>query len=177
MKKIVFSVLSIVVLTITVLLLANYTCFPYRELPENAVIDKIIVEKSKKTMKVYQDGTLLKTYRCALGKRSKYGKKEVKGDYKTPEGIYTIDAKNPNSVAYKNLGISYPNAEDSARAKELGKPPGGDIKIHGFMNDRKWEGRFHYFRNWTAGCIAVTNREMDELYRSVIIDAVIEIRK
>jgi murein L,D-transpeptidase YafK len=174
-KRTITVLLSIAVLTAAFPAI-NYLGFPYHRLPDDSVIDSIVVRKSKKTMQVYQDGKLLKTYRCALGTKSKEGPKTVKGDGRTPEGVYTIFQKNPNSIAYKNLGISYPNAEDRARAKKLGKPAGGDIKIHGFMNGQNF-GRFHWWRNWTAGCIAVTNREMDELYGHTKIGATILIKR
>ena len=94
-------------------------------------------------------------------------KREFQGDGKTPEGTYYINDKNPNSIAYKNLGISYPNSADIQNSKLLGKPAGGDIKIHGLM--KKWNmfGSLHRFIDWTGGCIAVSNSEIDELYKNV----------
>jgi murein L,D-transpeptidase YafK len=170
-KRIIIALLSITVLT-AIYPVINYLDFPHDRLPGNPVIDSIVVRKSKKTMLVYQDGKLLKTYRCALGMKSKEGPKRFKGDHRTPEGVYTIFNKNHRSVAYKNLGISYPNAVDRERAKKLGKPAGRDIKIHGFINGKNY-GKFHWWRNWTAGCIAVTNSEMDELYYHTKIGATI----
>jgi murein L,D-transpeptidase YafK len=122
----------------------------------------------------YSNGELLKTYKIALGKNPK-GAKHYQGDNKTPEGVYTINGKNANSIAYKNLGISYPNKEDVERAKKLGKPTGGDIKIHGMMNGLGFIGGFHTYSDWTNGCIAVTDREIDELFKYVKIGAKIEI--
>jgi murein L,D-transpeptidase YafK len=141
---------------------------------KNAVIDYIEVHKSERCMYVYQKGKLLKEYRIALGFTPE-GKKEFKGDGKTPEGTYYINGKNPHSVAYKNLGISYPNSEDLQNARAKKRSAGGDIKIHGLI--RKWRkfGTLHSYVDWTAGCIAVTNSEMEELYRHVKIGAKIKI--
>ena len=97
------------------------------------------------------------------------GAKKYEYDQKTPEGIYYINDKNPNSGWHKNLGISYPNQEDIKRARELGKTGGGNIKIHGLQNKRNYIGKFHRWNDWTLGCIAVTNQEMDEFYRFVKI--------
>jgi len=118
---------------------------------------------------------IVKTYKISLGKVPK-GAKEFEGDKKTPEGLYIINDKNPNSKCHKNLGISYPNEQDIEHAKKMGKSPGGLIKIHGMLNGYGWLGRFHLFRDWTAGCIAVTDKEMDELYENVKIGTPIEIK-
>lgn len=125
-------------------------------------------------MKVYSEGMLLKTYRISLGKNP-VGHKQFEGDCKTPEGIYSIDGRNPNSAFHKNLGISYPNENDLEKAKRLEKPAGGDIKIHGLRNGRGYISKFHRWKDWTAGCIAVTDIEIDELYDAVKIGAEIQI--
>jgi len=117
----------------------------------------------------------VKTYKISLG-RSPKGAKEFEGDRKTPEGFYTINDKNPNSGWHKNLGISYPNQKDINHAKSLGKSPGGLIKIHGLPNDNNYIGRFHGLFDWTLGCIAMTDKEIDELYKHVEIGTTIEIR-
>ena len=152
-----------------------YYFYPNTKLPNNTKIDSIVVYKSKHQLLAYSGGKLLKTYKIALGRNPK-GAKQYKGDQKTPEGIYYINDKNPNSGWYKNLGISYPNQEDSKKAKRLGKPTGGDIKIHGLQNKRGYIGKFHRWNDWTLGCIAVTNQEMDELYNGVAIGTKIEIK-
>jgi murein L,D-transpeptidase YafK len=149
--------------------------YPMTALPQGTVIDKIVVLKSERKMMVYHGDELLKTYRISLG-GSPIGHKEYQGDMRTPEGIYTINDKNPNSNYYKNLGISYPNDADRAHARSLGLSPGGDIKIHGLPNGSVDFGKFHLVTDWTHGCIAVTNEEMEELYNAVIIGAVIDIR-
>lgn len=166
----------IYILLAILLAIAVYYFYPEKKLPKGKIIDKIEVFKSKRKMFVYSDGKLLKTYTISLG-RNPVGHKEVEGDFKTPEGIYEINAKNPNSGYHKNLGVSYPNEEDSAHAKSLGKSPGGDIKIHGIRNGSGFISKFQRWKDWTAGCIAVTNDEVDELYESVKIGAKIEIKQ
>ena len=143
-------------------------------LPENAVIDRLVVHKSKRTMSAYSQGRLLKTYPISLGKQP-VGHKQFEGDGKTPEGKYRINERNPNSGYHKNLGVSYPNEADKAYAAAQGKSPGGLIKIHGMKNGWGFIGKKHLQRDWTNGCIAVTDEEVDELYRSVKHNAEIEI--
>ena len=135
-------------------------------------IDKIVVYKSKRKMLVYSGDVLVKKYHISTGLRS--GKKTIVGDLKTPEGDYYINGRNPYSSCYKNLGISYPNKDDIAKAKRLGKNPGGQIKIHGTKNGRK-DGHKYMKRNWTAGCIAVSNKDMEELYNMIETGTVIKI--
>lgn len=144
--------------------------YPGKPLPKGVVIDKLVVYKKKRRMYAYSGDALIKTYTVALGKNP-VGHKEHEGDNRTPEGIYTINDRNPNSSFYKNLGISYPNENDKANAEKLGKSPGGQIKIHGLRNGKGYRGKFHILKDWTAGCIAVTNPEMDELYIAVKQDA------
>ncbi|MFL9844888.1 L,D-transpeptidase family protein [Flavobacterium rhizosphaerae] len=167
-KYIVYTLLVLVVV------LAVYYFYPSHKLAPGTVIDKLVVNKSKRVMQAYNGNTLVKTYKIALGKNP-VGHKQFEGDGKTPEGTYTINERNPNSGYHKNLGISYPNAEDIAYARRLGKLPGGLIKIHGLRNGRGYIGKFHRWKNWTAGCIAVTDEEIDELYKTVIPNAVIQI--
>jgi murein L,D-transpeptidase YafK len=164
---------------ILVILLAGVVVwyfYPGKKLPFDTVIDKLMVYKSKRIMEAYAHGVLVKSYTVALGKNP-LGHKEFEGDFRTPEGLYTINARNPNSSYHKNLGVSYPNSADVAHAKTLGKSAGGDIKIHGLRNGRGYIGKFHRFKDWTHGCIAVTNAEVDELYTAIKDGAVIEIRK
>ncbi len=125
-------------------------------------------------MYVYSKGKLLKAYIVSLGKVR--GKKRFEGDSKTPEGVYYIDSKNPRSHFYLNLGISYPNKEDIAYARKHGKSPGGSIKIHGLKNGLGFIGKFHRFLDWTKGCIALTNREIRELYNTTPVGTQIIIK-
>ena len=158
---------------ITFGLLYNY--YPEQKLPADIQVDLLVVEKSKHIMMAYSAGKLLKTYQISLGD-APVGHKEFEGDEKTPEGFYTINAKNDKSGYHKNLGVSYPNANDVAHAKALGLSPGGDIKIHGIRNGLGIINKFQRLFNWTNGCIAVTNSEVDELYESVKIGSSIEIQ-
>lgn len=155
--------------------LAVYYFYRAAPSPLGSTVDRLVVYKHKRKMEAYAGNRLLKTYTIALGKNP-IGHKQHEGDNRSPEGTYTINARNPNSGYHKNLGISYPNATDVAHAKKLGRPPGGDIKIHGLPNGKAgFLNTVHHFKDWTAGCIAVTNAEIDELYAAVKQDAVIEI--
>ena len=155
--------------------LTAYYFYPEDKLPRDIQIDNIVVYKSKRELLAYSNGQLHKTYKISLG-RQPIGSKEFEGDKKTPEGIYFINDKNPNSGYYKNLGISYPDKDDIENAKHLGKSAGGDIKIHGIRNKIGFIGKFHRWFDWTLGCIAVTNGEIDELYKAVKIGTRIEIQ-
>ena len=166
--------IAVIFLLIVLVGASGYYFYPEPKLPPNSKIDRLVVIKSKRVMHVYSGNRLIKTYHVALG-GNPVGDKEVQGDKRTPEGKYSINAKNPNSGYYKNLGVSYPNASDRKEASMKGIDPGGDIKIHGLLNGIGFIGKFHRLIDWTAGCIAVTNEEMDELYNSVKIGTRIEI--
>ena len=164
-------------LVIILLLCTNAAdCFTMQSRIKKLTFDKIVVEKSKRLMHVYNKSKLLKTYRISLG-RNPVGAKKMEGDKRTPEGLYFIDGKNPNSNYHKNLGISYPNANDIQQAKKAGVKPGGQIKIHGLSKRDSKLGKLHLLTDWTAGCIAVTNDEIDELYNALAVGTPIEIRK
>lgn len=126
-------------------------------------IDSIQVYKSKRKLLFFRNGDVSGEFRISLGFHPK-GKKRFEKDGKTPEGLYEIDGKNPNSVAHKNLGISYPNQTDRLFAWRAGKKTGGDIKIHGLLKKYRKLGKLHRFYDWTAGCIAITDEEVDYLY-------------
>ena len=160
------SMIIIICVCVIIAALAGYYLMPSPKLPSGTIVDNLVVYKSKRKMEVYSGDRLVKTYVIALG-RSPVGHKEYEGDCKTPEGVYKINDRNPNSAYHKNLGISYPNEQDVAHARTIGKDPGGHIKIHGLRNDRGYIGKFHRWKNWTAGCIAVTNEEVDELYEHI----------
>ena len=133
-------------------------------------VTRIIVEKGARRMHLMHHDTVLQTYRIGLG-FSPVGDKKVQGDGKTPEGDYYIDRRNPNSQFHLSLGISYPNAQDVAEAAALGKSPGGDIFIHGRPREYRDGGR-----DWTWGCIAVTDRQMEDIYAMVRTGTPITIR-
>jgi murein L,D-transpeptidase YafK len=157
-----------------ILLAIVYNLYPSEKLKPGEMIDKIVINKSKREMLIYSKGNLLKTYKIALGKNP-IGDKQFEGDDKTPEGLYSINDKNPNSSYHKNLGVSYPNGNDSAEAKSFNKPVGGNIKIHGIRNYMGIIGKFHALRDWTKGCIAVSDEEIDELFEHVPIGTPIQI--
>jgi murein L,D-transpeptidase YafK len=152
-----------------------YYFYPEQRLPPNTKIDELRVIKSERIMEAYSNGKLLKTYTVSIG-QNPVGDKESQGDKRTPEGNYRINDKNPNSGFHKNLGVSYPNADDRQEAAKKGVNPGGDIKIHGLKNGLGFIGKFHRWLNWTAGCIAVTDEEMDELYEAVNLKTSIVIK-
>jgi len=154
--------------------LAIYYFFPEPPLDARFKPTRIVVFKSARRMDLYGKTQLLKSYRVSLG-RTPVGDKHFEGDNKTPQGQYVIFDKNPHSVCYKNLGISYPNEADRQTAQALGRPVGGDIKIHGLPNGRGFFGKFHRLGDWTNGCIAVTDAEIDELYAAVAVGTPITI--
>jgi len=165
---------GITVLLLSILALTVYNLYPESRLSKNAVIDRLAVYKSKRTLLAYAQGKLLKSYQISLGGQP-VGAKEIEGDLKTPEGLYYINDKNQYSDYHKNLGVSYPNEKDVAHAKTLGKTAGGDIKIHGLRNGMGFIGKLQRCVDWTLGCMALTNTEIDELYRAVPIGTPIEI--
>ena len=136
--------------------------------------DHIIIVKSKHSMVLMANGKPLKSYRVALGKSS--GAKERQGDHKTPEGEYVIDQKNAQSRFHLALHVSYPNAADRKRAHDAGVDPGGAIMIHGVEPQFAWLGPLQHEVDWTDGCIAVTNREMDEVWQLVPVGTPVEIK-
>ena len=138
------------------------------------IADSIIVSKSAHTLSLMSGKTVLKTYRVAIG-RGSGGRKQFAGDNRTPEGKYIIDEKNSASKFHKALHISYPNTEDKARASNLGRSPGGDIEIHGLPTAFAWVGPAQHALDWTAGCIALTNEEIDELWKMVAVGTPVEI--
>lgn len=142
--------------------------------PLKRPVDSIVVFKSKREMLVFSKGKKLKTYIISLGSKPE-GKKHCEGDRKTPEGRYRINDKNPNSIYHKNLSISYPNKEDLAYARDHKLPPGGEVKIHGLPNKLNYKPEAYLASDWTWGCIAVSNQEIDELYRYVASGSVIMI--
>lgn len=144
-------------------------------LPLGTVIDRIVVEKSARKLSVFRENRQLKTYMVALG-GDPIGPKEEEGDMKTPEGIYTIDYRNPKSDFHLALHISYPSPEDIARATLRSVSPGCDIMIHGLRNGQGWIGNLHREKDWTAGCIAVTDAEIEELWRITPDGTPVEIR-
>ncbi len=129
-------------------------------------VDKIIIVKSQRLMTLISKEQVVRQFEVSLGKNP-IGAKIQRGDEKTPEGRYKIDYKKPNSSFHRALRISYPNRADRARAKALGVDPGGDIMIHGLDPRYAGFGSLHLLVDWTNGCIAVTNPEIEEIYALV----------
>ena len=138
-------------------------------------VDRILIEKNARRLMLISQGEVLKSYNIALG-GNPIGPKERQGDNKTPEGTYVIDARNKDSRFHLSLHISYPNERDKNRAKEFGVSPGGDIMIHGIKNGFSWVGDAHTGVDWTKGCIAVTDQEIEEIDKLAPNGTIVEIR-
>lgn len=139
--------------------------------------DLVVVKKGARKMMLMKDGKVLRTYRIALGAKPS-GHKRQQGDERTPEGTYKLDYRNSGSKFYKSIHISYPNAKDVASAKARGVSPGGQIFLHGVPNgtpDNQIVQAALNRTNWTDGCIAVTNDEMDEIWKMVPVGTTIRI--
>jgi len=142
---------------------ACYYFYPYEPIPINTVVDKIEVYKSKHELLAFSNDKLVKSFVIALG-HTPVGPKEMEGDMKTPEGEYLISSKNANSNFYRSLLISYPNSKNKKLAAQMNVSAGGDVEIHGLRSDYAVIKRFHRWRDWTDGCIALTNEEVKDLY-------------
>jgi murein L,D-transpeptidase YafK len=151
------------------------TVCSFADKPSPVKADRVIVLKKERTLELMNHGKIFKTYKVALG-GNPIGSKEQQGDHRTPEGTYILDHRNPASQFYKSIHISYPSAEDRSRAAKLHVSPGGDVFVHGLPNGYGWVGREHRLKDWTDGCIAVTNDEMDEIWKLVPDSTPIEIK-
>lgn len=158
--------IRLILVTGLLLMLAACSKFKTYNGPE---VTHILVDKSERVMVLLHNDQVLERFNFRLGFTPE-GHKQVEGDGKTPEGTYFIDRKNPNSSFHLSLGISYPNAQDRATARAMGKSPGGDIFIHG--TPRKFR---RTAQDWTWGCIAVTNREAEKIYAMVNVGTPITI--
>lgn len=139
---------------------------PVSPLPPNTVADRILIRKSARELTLFAGANILRIYGVALGSTPD-GPKVIEGDGRTPEGRYVIAGRNPQSKYHLALRVSYPNDADRARAAKLGKSPGGDIMIHGLPNGFGFIGAAHRLRDWTIGCVAVTDQEIEEIWRVV----------
>ena len=137
--------------------------------------DSILILKKDHVMELIAGGKVIRTYKVALGQGG-LAPKQREGDARTPEGHYTIDARVEHSAYHRALHVSYPSAGDRKRAARLHVPPGGAIMIHGLPNGKGWVGAGHRIYDWTLGCIAVTNEEIDEIWNLVPIGTPVEIR-
>ena len=138
-------------------------------------VDHVIVYKDERRLGLLSQGKELKSYRIALGGEPN-GPKTRQGDHRTPEGSYILDSRNANSHFYKAFHISYPNSKDIAAARKLGVSPGGDIMLHGLPKEYAFVGKAHTLHDWTDGCIAVSNEEIDEIWKLVCVGTPIEIK-
>ena len=143
--------------------------------PAPAKADSILILKKDHTMELLAGGKVIRTYKVALG-RGGLASKEREGDGRTPEGHYVIDEKNAASHYHKALHVSYPNPGDRKRAEKMGVSPGGAIMIHGLPNGMGWLGTSHRLYDWTLGCVAVTDDEIDEIWNMVPVGTPVEIR-
>ncbi len=128
--------------------------------------DQVVIRKAKRELLLLSKGKEIRRYKIALGANA-IGHKVKRGDGRTPEGSYTISGRNERSAFHRSLRISYPNDQDRALARKLGVDPGGDIMIHGLPNGQGWIGQAHRLQDWTQGCIAVTDEEIEEIWRLV----------
>lgn len=139
------------------------------------VADKVVVEKSSRKLHLLKGGVAFRTFKIALGIRP-VGDKEHEGDFKTPEGAYTLDARNPDSEYFLAIHVSYPNRRDRAEARKMGLDPGGAIMIHGQPNEPTRSEAYYRTQDWTNGCIAVSNSDMIDIWLMTSENTAIEIR-
>jgi len=158
--------IGLIALGVAVAGLAAWSRWPMPLLPPGAKADLVVVRKAAHRLDLYQGGALLKSYAVSLG-RHPIGPKQQQGDGKTPEGQYILDYRKPDSSFYRALHVSYPAAQDLTAARARGVDPGGLVMVHGMKNGLGWLGRLHLALDWTDGCVALTNREMDEVWRAV----------
>ncbi len=161
MKKV-----GLVVLMLIVTGLGAWRLWPRSALPQDAEADLVVVHKAAHRLELYRKGALLKSYAVSLG-RHPNGPKQRQGDGKTPEGEYRLDYRKANSSFHRAMHISYPAPTDIALARSHGIEPGGSVMIHGMKNGFGWLGPLHLVVDWTDGCVAVTDEEMDEIWRAV----------
>jgi murein L,D-transpeptidase YafK len=143
--------------------------------PANVRATTIVVEKEARRLTLLRDGSALKAYDVSLGS-APIGHKLQEGDGRTPEGRYEVDFKNSRSRFHLSLRVSYPNTRDRESARQRGVAPGGDIMIHGLPRGLGWLGKLHRLRDWTDGCIALTNREIEEVWAMIDTGTAVEIR-
>jgi murein L,D-transpeptidase YafK len=156
-------------------LCAVAAALPAQQPASSQKADSVLILKKDHLLELLAGGKVIRTYKVALG-RGGLAPKQREGDGRTPEGRYIIDAHSAESHYHKALHVSYPNAEDRKRAASLGVSPGGAIMIHGLPNGRGWVGAAHRLYDWTLGCIAVTDDEIDEIWNLVPVGAPVEIQ-
>ena len=137
--------------------------------------DKVVIEKSVRTLHLLRDGEVFRTFSISLGIMP-VGDKQREGDFKTPEGNYILDRRNPSSDYFLSIRVSYPNSDDAHEAREQGVSPGGAIMIHGQPNEPKYSETYYRTQDWTNGCIAVSNSDMIDIWLMTDENTPIEIR-
>ena len=142
---------------------------------QESVADRVVILKKQHQMMLLQHRHAFKTYSISLG-RGGVEPKQRQGDHRTPEGLYTIDSRKRNSTFHWALHVSYPSDSDRQRASKLGVQPGSDIEIHGLPNGIGWLGWLHRLVDWTDGCVAVTNSEIEEIWGLVPVGTPVEIK-
>jgi len=138
------------------------------------VAERVVIDKAERKLHLIKDGEAFRTFDIALGIRPT-GDKESEGDFRTPEGDYLLDMRNPNSDFFLSIHISYPNRQDSQQARAKGLPPGGAIMIHGQPNTPTRSEAYYRTQDWTNGCIAVSNSDMIDIWLMTTNDTPIEI--
>jgi murein L,D-transpeptidase YafK len=138
-------------------------------------VDRVVVDKSDRKLHLIMDGEPYRTFDIALGIRP-VGDKEYEGDFRTPEGTYRLDARNPNSEFFLSIHVSYPNGQDIREARAMGVDPGGAIMIHGLPNNPTRSEAYYRTQDWTNGCIAVSNSDMIDIWLMTAENTPIEIR-
>ena len=165
----------IVLAQAAMVLLCFSACSKPASLDQGARVDRIVIIKLGHTMSLMNGERVIRTYKVALGKNP-VGPKARYGDHKTPEGLYLVDAKKSPSRFLLALHLSYPNQTDRERAQKENVNPGSDVEIHGIENGLGWIGGLHRRMDWTDGCVAVTDSEIEEIWKAVAVGTPVEIR-
>ena len=155
--------------------IAAYAHWPITPLPQGAKADRVVIVKHERSLSLMSGGDVLKNYSVSLG-GNPVGAKTQEGDRKTPEGLYRIDYRKPDSAFHRALHVSYPSEKDKSHAASLGVNPGGLIMIHGIRNGLGMIGRWHRLVDWTNGCIAATDAEIEQIWSAVPDGTPVEIR-
>ena len=167
--------------TITRLFVANLIALPLAfgdlqtvQASDFPVADRVVVDKGNRKLHLLKEGTPFRTFDIALGLEPE-GDKEEEGDQKTPEGVYMLDGRNPDSDYFLSIHVSYPNSSDIAKARTKGVDPGGQIMIHGQPNIPNFSSAYYAREDWTNGCIAVSNSDMIDIWLMTPDDVPIQI--
>ena len=153
---------------------AAWAIWPLPPLPDGTRADRVVLWKAARTLTLYRGPEAVRSYTVSLG-HSPVGPKLREGDGRTPEGDYVLDYRLPDSDFHRALHISYPSPSDTRAARSRGEDPGGQIMLHGMKDGLWFIGRLHTLYDWTDGCVAVTDAEIDEISRVVAVGAPIRI--